>query len=495
MQLLVESLALAVIGGAAGLLIGMWGGTLLRTLLMPETHWAGAPFDVRVAIYTAVVTVGVGLLAGLAPALQSTSPDLTSSLKGSARDATLHRSRLRMVLMAAQAALSVLLLAGAGVFIESLRNVKAIDLGYDADRLVFASVDYRNPACRCVDGFFGDRNAIAAGLERAAASLAALPVVERTALGRAGPMIGFGLTRTYRVSGDTIPSLEGKEAAIIDVSPDYFATTGLRLSRGRLLSPNDGAAAPPVMVVNETMARTVWPGENPIGQCLVLGAPAPQGRCYTVVGVVSDGHRFDLVEPPTMQYYVPLVQGISGHPTPARVLIVRAAPGRVAFVAEQARRLLRELFPTAEPPRVTTLTARLAPQLRPWQVGAELFSAFGALALIVAMLGTYSVVAFAVQQRRHELGVRLTVGATGRDVLALLVGGSVRVVAVGVALGVLLTLVLGRAVQAILYDTSATDPLILAAVAVIMVGAAALASFLPGLSATRVDPVTVLRAE
>ena len=494
-QLVVESLVLALVGGTVGLLIGLWGGPLLRSILMPETHWSGAPFDVRVAIYTALVTIVVGLVAGLAPALESTSSDLTRSLKGSARDGASHRSRLRMVLVAAQAALSVLLLAGAGVFIESLRNVRAIDLGYDADRLVFASVDYRNPACRCVDRFFGNRNEIAAGLEHAAASLSALPIVERAALGSAGPMYGFALTRTYRASGDTIPSLEGKEAAIMDVSPEYFATTGLRLLRGRLLSPMDGPSAPPVMVVNETMARTVWPGENAIGQCLVLGAPAPQGRCYTVVGVVSDGHRFELVEPPTMQYYVPLLQGISGHATAARILIVRAAPGRVALVAEQARRLLREAFPTAEPPRVTTLTARLAPQLRPWQLGAELFSAFGALAVIVAMLGIYSIVAFAVEQRRHELGVRLAVGATGRDLLALLIGGSVRVVAIGVALGVLLTLALGRAVQATLYNTSATDPLILAPVAVIMVGAAALASWLPGLSATRVDPVVVLRAD
>lgn len=494
-QLLIESLVLALIGAALGALIGVWGGGVLRNNLMPETHWAGAPFDLRVATYTALVAVTVGLLAGLAPALQSTSPDLTSSLKSSARDGASHRSRLRMVLMAAQAALSVVLLAGGGVFIESLRHVKAIDLGYDADRLVFASVEYRNPECRCVDRYFGDRNAISTGLERAAASLAVLPIVQRTALGSAGPMYGFALTRTYRASGDTIPSLEGKEAAIIDVSPEYFATTGIRLSRGRLLSPNDGPGAAPVMVVNETLARTVWPGENPIGQCLVLGAPAPLGRCYTVVGVVSDGHRFDVVEPPTMQYYVPLAQGISGHPTPARILIVRAAPGRVALVAERTRRLLRQLFPTAEPPRVTTLTARLAPQLRPWQLGAELFSAFGALSLIVAMLGIYSVVAFAAQQRRHELGVRLAVGATGRDVLVLLVGASIRVVLIGVALGVLLTLGLGRSVQAILYDTSPTDPRILAAVTLIMVGAAALASFLPGLSATRADPVAVLRAD
>ena len=494
-QLLIESLVLGAIGGAFGVLIAAWGGAALRSMLMPETHWAGAPFDVRVAIYTALITVVVGLLAGAVPALHASNPSLTSALKASARDGSHHGSGLRSALIVVQASLSVILLAGAGVFVASLQNVRAINLGYDADRLVFATIAYRNPDCHCLDRSFGNENAIAAGLAQAAGTLAGLPIVEHTALGTAGPMYGFALTRTYRSSGDTIPALEGKEAAIIDVSPGYFATTGMRLLRGRLLSAGDDAGAPPVMVINEALAQTVWPGKDPLGQCLVLGSPAPRGRCYTVVGVVSNGHRWDVVEPPTMQYYVPLAQGIAGHATPARVLIVRAAAGRTMQVAERTRRTLRAIFPTAEPPRVTAMATRLAPQFRPWQLGAVLFSVFGALAVIIATLGIYSVVAFGVQTRRHELGVRVALGATPRAVLGLVIGGGLRVVAIGVAAGILLTLALRRAVEAIVYGTSPSDPLVLGVVCVILLGAATLACLVPARSATRVDPAEVLRAE
>lgn len=494
-QLLIESVVLAAIGGGLGMLIAAWGGAALRSTLMPETHWAGPPFDARVAAYTSLVTLLVGLLAGVAPALQAGNPSLTSALKSSTREENYQGSRLRSALIIVQASLSVILLAGAAVFVASLRNVKAIDLGYDADRLVFASVEYRNPDCHCIDHFFGDQNAIAAGLAQAATTLARLAIVEHTALGSAGPMYGFASTRTYRASGDTIPALDGKEAAIIDVSPEFFATTGMRLLRGRLLSPSDNAGAPPVTVVNETLAQTVWPGQDPLGQCLVLGAPVPMGRCYMIVGVVSNGHRWDVVEPPTMQYYVPLVQGISGHATPARVLVVRAAAGRVTQVAERTRRLLREIFPTAEPPRVTAMATRLAPQFRRWQLGAVLFSAFGTLAVIVATLGIYGVVTFAVQQRRHELGVRMALGATPRGILGLVVVGGLRIVVSGVAVGVLLTLALSRSIEAILYQTSPSDPLVLGMVSAILLSAAALACLVPARAATRVDPAEVLRAE
>jgi len=494
-QLLIESAVLAAIGGVLGMVIAAWGGAALRATLMPQTHWAGAPFDVRVATYTAAVAALVGLLAGLAPALQATNPNLSSALKASTREGSHQRSRLRSALIVVQASLSVILLAGAGVFVASLRNVRAIDLGYDADRLVFATVEYRNPACHCLDRFFGDEKAIGAGLTQAAGRLARLPIVEHTALGSAGPMYGYATTRTYRASGDTIPDLDGNEAAIVDVSPDYFATAGMRLLRGRLLSPNDDADAPAVMVVNETLAETVWPAQDPLGRCLVLGAPAPRGRCYTVVGVVSSGHRMDVVEPPTMQYYVPLAQGISGHPTAARVLIVRAAPGHATQVAERTRQMLRQIFPTAEPPRVTAMETRLAPQYRPWQLGAVLFSTFGALALLVATLGIYSVVTFAVQQRRHELGVRAALGATPLAILQLVVGDGLRAVAIGVAAGVVMTVVLSRAAEAVLYHASARDPLVLGGVSAILLGVAAFACLVPARAATRVDPVEVLRTE
>jgi putative ABC transport system permease protein len=494
-QLLTESLFLGVAGGVAGVLLGALGGATLRATLLPQIHWSGPPFDARVALFSGAVALTAGLLAGLAPALQASRPDLTSALKAGAREGTFQRSRLRTGLIVVQAALSVVLLAGAGFFVESLHNVRAIDLGYDAERLVFASVEYRNPECRCVDRYFGDATAIATGLARAKAALSPEPAVEHVALGSSGPMYGYALTRTYRSNGDTIPKLDGNGAAIVNVSPDYFATTGMRLLRGRFLSSADRAGAPPVMVVNETMARTVWPGQNPLGSCLILGAPAPMGQCYAVVGIVSDGHRGDIVETPMMQYYIPLEQDINRGPARPRVLIVRAAPGRVALVAAQTRRVLRSIFPTAEPPRVTSLTERLAPQFRPWRLGALLFSSFGALALVVATLGIYSVVGFAVRQRRHELGIRRALGAGAGTLMGLVIGEGVRSVAVGIGAGLLLTLAMGRAVESLLYGTSTRNPVVLLVVTVLLLAAAALASAVPGCWATRVDPAEVLRAD
>jgi hypothetical protein len=296
----------------------------------------------------------------------------------------------------------------------------------------------------------------------------------------------------YLPGSDAVPRKQGWEPTATAVSPEYFAATGLRLLRGRALTKDDRTGAPPVLVVNEAMARELWRGADPIGQCVRLLAPT--NSCTTVVGVVSNGHRGYVVEDTAMQYYLPLSQLDAAAWPRRRTLVVRAAPQRLGTIAEGARGAARELMQDDEW-RVLPMTAMLAPQYRPWRLGATLFSAFGILTLVVAAIGVFSSVTYAVSQRRHEFGVRLALGARSVDVLRLVMREGVAAVAVGIALGAGVSLALGRVVAALLYETSPRDPLVLGAVCVVLLVVAVLASAAPARWAARVDPIEALRAE
>jgi hypothetical protein len=263
----------------------------------------------------------------------------------------------------------------------------------------------------------------------------------------------------------------------------------MHLIRGRLFAPTDGAGAP-VIIISELTARVLWPDDDPIGKCVELGR---KGSCTTVIGVVNDVHTMEIVEPPmfTMRrIYSPLGDGAV--PT---VLVVRAPPEYAAAVIERTRAELRRLFPGAEALQVVSMARQLAPQLRPWRLGATLFSAFGLLALVVAGIGIYSVISYSVGQRTHELGVRVTLGAERRDLLGLVLNEGLRTVAGGVVLGVVLALAMGRVIASMLYETSPRDPFVLVGVAATLLVATCIASIVPALRASRVDPLEALREE
>ncbi|MFI5311408.1 MAG: ADOP family duplicated permease [Gemmatimonadales bacterium] len=491
-QLLTESVVLAVMAGIIAIGIGVWGGDVLRAMLMPVTHWGSSALDLRVALFALTLALVTGVVAGLTPAIRASRPDLASALRAGVREGTFQRSGFRNALLVAEVALSVVLLVGAGLFVRSLRGVHAIDVGYDADRIVVAGVRFLNPEVRDVLRFpEGHAAELGAGLREVAARLARVPGVENTALGDYGPMYGFAMARVRYRDGTFVPLLEKEDPALFQVSPSFFATSGLRLVRGRLFTDEDRDGAPPVIVIDQSAAKAYWPSGDAIGQCLIVVLPT--NPCATVVGITRDAHREAVLEHANAQLYLPLAQGYRRDPM---ILTVRAAPGKAAHIADETRRELRRMFPrSGDLPWVKPLAARLEPQLLPWRLGAELFTAFGVLAVVVAALGVYSVLSYAMSQRRQEVGVRIALGAQAGHVLRLVVGEGMRTVAVGIIVGLALVMALGRLVASLLYGVSAHDPFTIAMAVLVVATVGVLASAVPAWRASRLDPMEALRTE
>lgn len=479
---LAESLLLAVGAGVAAFLVASWSSVLLRRLLFPDIHWSTSLVDWRVAVFTLVVTLLAGVGAGLLPALRSARTDVSQMLKSGGREGSVYRSRTRTLLMVAQTALSMVLLVGAVLFVKSLRAVRALDLGYDAKQLVFVSLNAEGERW----GFRRVNGAISP-LSEIASRLAHMPGVENVALTSMMPIYEIDISMLFYANGDSLPPWTDGAPSVIGVSPEFFATTGLRLLRGRLLTSSDLATAN-VAVINQTLARSSWPNDEPLGQCLRLGKGGP---CVTVVGIVEDARRVQLIEPPARQMY--LAMRDSGAYSAASI-VVRVPPERAAAVEREAKREVGALFPGIEA-NVRRMSDALAPQYRPWELGAKLFSIFGLLALLVAAVGVFSTLSHDIGQRRHELGVRVALGATVGDVVRLVLGDGLRVVGIGAVVGSLLALAAGRLIASLLYGVAPSDPWALLIVAATLVIVAGSAGLVPAWRASRTDPLEAIRTD
>ena len=492
-QLLTEGVVLAIGAGVVALVIGVWGGTALQRMVLPSTEAGRGALDLRMATFSFALALVTGILASLSPALRASAPDLTSSLKAGSRDGAIAHTALRSTFVIVQAALSVILLVGAGLFVRSLGTARDIDLGFDSDRVLFGTVHFLSDDGRYVD-YGSDRlPEVAAGLASVAERLGRTRGVQSVALATAPPMAGYAMARLFLDGGVPVPRLDSLDPALIAATPSYFATTGIRLARGRLFTVSDNIGAEPVIVINETTARAYWPGREALGQCLSLFAPT--AACTRVIGVVHDFHFADVVEKPMVGMIVPVAQQATHFMSNPSYLLVRSAPRSIGQVALITRQALRDAFPAAEPPSIGLMSQRVDVQLAPWRLGASLFSIFGVLALVVAAIGVYSVIAYSVSQRTHEMGVRVALGARGREVMSLVIGEGMRTVLVGIALGVAASLALGRLVESMLFATSPHDPLVLVAAAAILTAVALAASALPAWRASRVDPAIALRTD
>lgn len=493
LQLLLESVVLSLVAAGAAIAVATWGSSLLRAMLMPSVHWATGTFSIRLVLAALAIALATGIVAGVAPVIRSFDDDLVTSLKAGARDGVSRRSRLRAAFVVLQAALSVVLLIGAGLFIRSLIAVQSIDTGYDADRIAFGYQYFRDPATHVVD-WSGQyrRDDLVAGLKEAARALAGSRDVERVALSRIGPMAGYSMISVFRSDGGRISNFAGRSPNLLSVSPEYFGVTGMRLVRGRFFTAADETSGESVIVVTETTARALWPGLDPIGQCLILlRATSP---CSRVIGVAHDTHLEAMIERSPIEIFHPLRENGRDFARPT-VIIARARAGKTAAAIADIRRELERTFPNGEPPLVTSITSGLEPELRSWRLGATLFSVFGALALLVATLGVYSVMAFSVSQRTHEMGVRIALGARGSQVARLILGQGLWQIVAGVLAGVALALASGRLVSGMLYETKPSDPLVIASVCLLLISAGVIGALLPALRATRVNPVIALRAD
>ena len=491
-QLLVESLTLSLLAGVCAVLVGVWSGALLARLILPDVTLP-ISLDGRTVAFTITIAVAVGVLAGLAPALQAGRTDVTTALRGSARLPRSSTARLRELLVVAQTALSLMLAVGAGLFARSLSDLRSIDVGYDVDRLVWGTVFFYDPQRHSVDRD-GESHAaeLRAGLQDAVTRLQHVPGVERVALSNSAPMAGFTMARLFTETG-AVPRLNNRDAALMSTTPEYFRTTGIALRRGRFFNSGDDLGAPPVVIVNETAAKAYWPNRDAVGQCLHL--QTQDAPCWRVIGVMKDSHLMKVLEEPTAQLFVPVAQRRAGYLSRASYIVVRARPRDVAHVAHVMRQTLHTIFPTAEPPAVRTAASLLEPQLRPWTLGAMLFAAFGVLASLVAGIGVYSAMSYAVTERTRELGIRVALGAASRGIVALVVGTAARTVAVGIGVGIVLVLLTGRLVAAMLYATSPRDPVVMLVASAAAMLTAIVASAGPAWRASRADPMSALRAE
>jgi predicted permease len=435
--------------------------------------------------FTTLTTVAVGLLTGLIPAFQGSDPHLARTLREGTRGSGLSRSRTRAVLLLIQAAVSVILLVGTGLFVRSLRNVNRVELGVDVNRLVTATIDLRSVGIdsTAADDYF----------DRASEAASKIPGVAAVTAADAPPFGGWSLGTSISVPGrDSLPATDESPVQSF-VQPNYFSTVGTRIVAGRAFTDADAnAGAAPVVIVNRAIANWLWPRASAVGRCVRVGGKTEP--CSEIVGVAETTHRGSIVERgDPLQLYLPLKHATSD--ARARVLIVRPTGTAPDGLAEPVRRVMQQVVAGVPFANVRPMRSFLDGELRPWELGATMFAAFGAIALVLSSLGLYSVVAYTVAQRMHELGVRVALGAQTGDIRRLVLTQGLRIAALGVVAGALIALASGRFIAPMLFQTSTKDPVIFAAVIALLLLVATVASLVPARRAVRANPLVALRAE
>lgn len=484
---LAESLLLALCGGVAALFLTYWSSTAIRGLLFGDVSWTSSVVDHRLLAFCAIAVLVTALLAALLPAAESTRSDLTTALKAGAREGGGQRARSRRILIVVQVALSTMLLVGAGLFLQSLRNVSALRLGVDADRVLIGSMS--------LSAIGKSPDEVDLVMRAELARVRALPGIAHAALALTIPF-GPSWGVDARVPGlDSIPPGEGPFLNLI--GRDYFASLGAHVLEGReFAAADDDPAAPRVAIVSASMARRVWPGRPALGNCIIVGdRSAP---CARIVGVVEDIRRQQLLDEAPDFVYIPLgqAQAFPAHMRSDLYLVARPV-GHAARMIEPVRRAMQSAMP--ELPYATVQTIADMPsvvaQFRQWRLGTMLFGSFGVLALVLASVGLFGLISYNVASRVHEIGVRVALGAHSTAVAGLVVRQALAVAAIGIALGVIVATVTERLIASFLYGVSPYDPMVFTAVIGTMLLVALLASVVPVAQALSVGALEALRAD
>jgi predicted permease len=481
-QLLTESVILAVVGGALGLLLAFWLVDLMVALKPPvdvplsiDLH-----IDFRVLIFTCLISLVTGVLFGLLPAMQATKTDLVTGLKDEMAAGGHRRSRLKSGLIVFQVALSLALLICGGLMLRALQRAQTVKLGFDPQNAIEVSFDLR------LQGYSegGGREFQKRLLER----VRALPGVREAGIADLVPVdLHFGRSPVF-IEGQAPKRITTAPRAMTNrVSPGYLGAMSTRLTRGRDFVEQDNENATRVAIINETFARRFWPGEDPIGKRFsVGGSDAPK---LQVIGVTEDGKYAGLNETPMPFVYRPLWQSYTGTTN----LIVRSETESQRLIAT-VRGELRQLDPNL-PVSSKTMIEHMSLPLLPTRVAASALGSFGLLALALAGIGLYGVMSYSVTNRTREIGVRMALGARRRDVLNLIVSQGMKLTLIGVAIGLAASLALTRLMKSVLLGVSATDPLTFVVIALLLTGVALLACYVPARRAMRVDPMIALRRE
>ncbi|HEX5422037.1 MAG TPA: ABC transporter permease [Candidatus Acidoferrales bacterium] len=481
-QLLTESFLLALLAGALGVLAAFWAKSVLVSFL-PADVVAHLDFSIdgRVLLYTLAMAVLATLLFGLVPALQASRTDRMAALKDRTGAPT-GSSRwygLRGALVMVQVALSLVALVGAGLFIHSLRNAQKIDPGFEVKHELVTSIDlapehYQQPQA---ENFYRD----------VVQRLDTLPMVAASSLSDTAPFQGSFQRTTFTDGVDPTDPRNGKLTPVEAVAPEFFGAANIPLLRGRTFTDQDNATTQDVAIVNQAAADTFWPGEDPIGKRLhFLG----ETWVVNVVGEVKTTKYISLGEPPQAAIYFPLKQ----HYSPFVTLYVRTK-GDPAQAIASVRNTVHSMIPSVPLLRVETMGQLLVESLTAPRMGAELLGAFGLIALVLAAIGTYGVMSYSVNQRSQEIGIRITLGAQPRDIVRLILGSGMAMVAIGIAFGLGFSVLLARGMNQLLYGIGSFDaPSFLITAAILMLVALA-ACYVPARRAMRVDPIVALRYE
>jgi predicted permease len=481
-QLLTESLALALIAGAIGVVVALWARDLMMVLIPAAPFPIGLEFrvDLRVLGFALGVTLLTALLFGLAPALQASNPDLVPTLKDDIGFGHPKRARLQSTLVVSQVALSLVSLVCAGLFLRSLLSARTVDAGFrDPEHVLLVSTDLT------LAGIRGD-SATTSLTQRLLERVRAVPGVDAAAAAEMVPL-GFGGNSS---SGATIEGYqprpnENTSIRRSAVTSDYFRVMGIPIVRGRPIGPAD-VGGPLSVVVNETFARRYWPGLDPIGRRVYQGA-----GWMTVVGVAKDGKYSQLSEDPEALIYQPM-----GYTFAASDFTVHVrATGEPTALAPALRRAFGETSADLPFLDMRTMAEHMQAALFVQRIGAYLLAGFGLIALLLCGIGIYGVLSYGVSQRTREIGVRVALGAGQRNVVGLVVGRAMRLSAVGLVIGLGAALLAGQLLRAQLFGISPRDPFTFASIALLLGAVALVASWIPARRAARVDPIVALRSE
>jgi putative ABC transport system permease protein len=498
-QLLAENLLLAVAGGLLGWLLAVLGLNVLQAISAGQLpRWQNVRLDGRALAFTLLASLLTCLLCGLAPALEATRHNLNDALKegGKAATAGARRNRLRGGLVVAEVALSLPLLIGAGLMLNSLARLMRVDRGFRPDHLLVAKLDFS------VSGYTTwvrptttrPQVTLLELIERLQRQPGVQSVAAVSALSRGAEPPRQGIVLEQGQPGET------PRADCLGVTPDYFRAMGIPLLRGRAFTERDSFEAPPVAIISETFARRFFPNENPVGKRLAIegrtpgqpvgpvpGAASPWSE---IVGVVADTKKLNLTAGIAPAVYMSYWQ----YPMQTPELLVRSTAPAAAVTAA-IRQEIKALNKNIPAPPVQTMDAMLTEVVSEPRFQTMLLTSFGLIALLLAAGGIYSVMAYSVAQRTNEIGIRMALGAQVADVLKLVIGQGMKLVALGLALGLGAALDLTRLLKSLLFGVSATDPLTFAALAVLLAAAALLACYLPARRAAKVDPLIALRLE
>jgi putative ABC transport system permease protein len=432
--------------------------------------------------FTLAVTVLCILLAGLAPALHGLGTRVSEGLKASSRQVAGGRGTLRFTLLSVQAALSVLLLVGAGLFVKSLRNVVTRDVGMDRDRVLQVTMPLRR--------FGFDTLQVEDIYRRGVERLRAVPGVAGVTVVRRSVPMGSASASSFSVPGMQNVRLAGGGPYESVVSAGFFSTVGTSIIRGRDFTEAEERVPSRVVILNEMLANAYWPGADPLGKCVIVGEDK---ACSQIIGVSKNVFQFGIVNDDRAIIYVPTNHPGFAGARPSAMLV--RVTGDADRLIPMVRRELQALSPTMPFVTVKPYSELVSYQLRHWRLGATMFTLFGVVALVIAAVGLYSVMAYWVSQRTHEIGVRMALGAQRADVVRLVAVQSSRAVIVGLVVGGIAALVASRWIAEMLYETSPRDPVVYAIAALVLALAAAVASIVPARRSTAVDPALAIRTE